>query len=149
MPCFFCIAAVTVATTVLVPALVDRTEESMRTAADDLRRVKDTSTMTMWTGTFRFEIASGAQRTAATTVTLYKESRRVRIQCMTHRLPHADMHALQESVAALISAQVMSRTDGDPALLTPDSPRGESGAVGTRIPASRPSVEERQPRPGS
>jgi len=118
MPCFFCIAAITIAASFIVPAVVDRTEETMRTAAADLRRIKETSTVVMWTGTFRFTTATGAQRMAATNVTVYKDSRRARIQCLSHDLSHDEVHALQDSVASLIQASVVSRTDGDAKLLT-------------------------------
>ncbi len=73
--------------------------------------------MVMWTGNFSFQTAAGETRTAATSVTIYKSSKRARIQCLTHDLPHGEMHELQDYVASLLGATVLNRIDGDPALL--------------------------------
>lgn len=112
MPCYFCIAAVAIAATVLIPALVDSMDEQLRAAAADLRRVKDTGSVAMWTGTFTFTAGSGEQKRATANVTLYKTSRRARIQATTHELDHGDMHRLQDTIAGLLGATVISRQDG-------------------------------------
>ena len=144
MPCWFCIAAVGLAATVIVPALVDRTEASLRSAAEDLRRVKETQSMVMWTGTFRFTTPAGEVKTAATTVTIYKASKRARIQCLTHDLPHDDVHALQDFVANLIGATVLDRTDGITAGQEGPVDRVPGASEG-RLPAAEPGDAERRP----
>jgi hypothetical protein len=112
VPCFFCICAIGIAATLIVPALVDRLDSQLRTAAEDLRKVKETSSMVMWTGTFAFVTPAGIRKQAATKVTIYKASKRARIQVLTHELPHDEVHCLQDVIANLLEATVVDRVDG-------------------------------------
>jgi hypothetical protein len=112
MPCFFCICAIGIAATLIVPALVDRLDSQLRTAADDLRNVKETNSIVMWTGTFSFVTPTGLRKQAATNVTIYKASKRARIQVLTHELPHDEVHCLQDVIANLLGATVLDRVDG-------------------------------------
>lgn len=111
MPCIFCVAALGVAATVVVPVLVDSLEQSLRTAAVDLVRVRESGSSVVWSGTFEFRSTDGSLVRAGTRVTLYKEALRARIQVTTHELDHDDVHLLQDQVAGLLGSTVVSRSD--------------------------------------
>lgn len=111
MPCIFCIAALGVAATVVVPVLMDSLEEALRTAALDLVRVRESGSSVVWAGTFEFRATDGSLVRAGARVTVYKEALRARIQVTTHGLAHDDVHLLQDRVAGLLGSTVVSRWD--------------------------------------
>lgn len=112
MPCILCVAVLGVAAAVVAPALVENLDETLRSAAADLRRVRESSSVVLWTGTFSFVAVDGQVRAAAANVTVYKQAKRARIQVRTHALAHEDVHRLQDRVADLLGATIVSRRDG-------------------------------------
>lgn len=112
MPCIFCIAAIAIIASAIVPALVDSMGAQLRTASKDLRKVIDTDETVMWSGTFSFTGADRRTKTAGANVTIYKASKRARIQAATHDLSREDAAALQDTIAKLLGATIVSRHDG-------------------------------------
>ncbi len=66
----------------------------------------------MWSGTFNFTGADRRQKTARANVTVYKGSKRARIQAATHDLSGEDAVALEDTIARLLGATILSRHDG-------------------------------------
>ena len=111
MPCIFCIAALAVVAATLLPAMLDTMEADLRAIAPDLARRLDTESSVQWRGQFAFTAADGSARTAAADVTVYKQSKRARIQVQTHDLPRADVERLEDAIARAIGATIISRHD--------------------------------------
>jgi hypothetical protein len=146
VPCIFCIAAIAIAAATFVPALVDAMGDRLRTASPDLRKVVDTEETAMWTGTFSFMGADNRPKTAKANVTIYKASKRARIQATTHELSGSDAIALQNTIAGLLGATIISRHDGREAALpatamdtapqvTTEAPSGSDTIRGNRTPS--------------
>jgi hypothetical protein len=109
MPCIFCIAALAIAATTIVPALLDQMEGSLAKISADLQRTAESESMVQWGGSFAFRDSGGHQRTAAANITLYKDSKRARIQVMTHQLDPQSDELLEDTIAAALGAKVLSR----------------------------------------
>jgi hypothetical protein len=112
MPCIFCIAAIAVIAATIVPALIDSMTDQLRTSSKDLRKVVDTEETVMWSGTFNFTAADRRPKAARANVTVYKGSKRVRIQAATHDISGDDSVALEDAIARLLGATIVSRHDG-------------------------------------
>ncbi len=108
MGCTFCIAALTVADASITPILADGMEKRLSTAARDLRRIIDTDGSVMWTATFFGHVSAS--------VTVYKASKRARIQARAHNLSAEEASALEDAMARLLGATIVSRHHA------PDSP---------------------------
>ena len=138
MVCVFCIAAVAVATATIVPALLDDMEKQLRSASVDLRRVADTTAATLWEGTFEFTASDRKKRKAPCRITVYAGSKRARIQVNTHALSPDDNRLLEERVAGLIGARIVSRHAADVSeVVGPLGQRDLVRALGVREPEVR------------
>ena len=82
----------------------------LRDAADDLNQVIESEAAVMWTGTFAFQAAQVRLRAPAK-VTLYKASRRVRIQPLSHTSEAEELDALEDAISRLLGATTVSRHD--------------------------------------
>ena len=111
MPCIFCIAALAVVAATLLPALLDTMQADLAALAPDLVRRIDTESAIGWRGSFAFTAVDGSRRVAAADVTVYKQSKRARIQVQTHELPRADVERLEDTIARAIGATIVSRHD--------------------------------------
>src|SRR3954468_20985640 len=109
MPCIFCIAALAIAATTILPALLDHMQGSLEKISPDLRRTAESDAMVQWGGSFAFKDATGHSRTAAANVTVYKGSKRARIQVMTHELDQRSEELLQDTISAALGATIATR----------------------------------------
>jgi len=109
MPCIFCIAALAVAASTLLPAMLDNMQAQLQALAPDLVRRLDTESTVQWHGTFAFTAEDGSRQAATADVTIYKASRRARIQVHTHELPRADVERLENAIAGALGATIVSR----------------------------------------
>jgi hypothetical protein len=138
--CVFCIAAVAIASATIVPAILNDLEKQLRTAAVDLKRVADTEATALWEGTFKFTGADRKSKTAPCSVTIYKGSKRTRIQVKTHSLTAADNQLLEDRIAKLLGARIVSRHSADHAEVV--------GRLGDREALTPLEVMERPEREG-
>ena len=139
MPCIFCIAAIAVAATTIVPALLDRMEEKLKTRMPDLQRTAESSAVRQWDGTIPFESPMRGSTLAPVTVTIYRNSQRARIQVMTHDLTPVEAQIVEDEVALLLEATVVSRHDAHAsAILERPRIREESRIRETERPESEP-----------
>lgn len=145
MPCIVCMAALGVAAAIVAPALVDSLDDSLRSAAADLRRVHQSGSVVLWSGTFSFEAGDGRTRQAGANIWLYKAAGRVRIQVLTHELAHDDVHRLQDTIARALDARILSRADGRAGKAGPDT--GADVTERIKLPERQPEVNAPTPLP--
>ena len=139
MPCIFCIAAIAVATATIVPALLDRLEEKLKTRVPDLQRTAESGAVRQWEGTLSFESPIRGTTLAPVKVTIYRNSKRARIQVMTHELTPIDVEIVENEVARLLEATVVSRHDAHTSTIVERPPvREESKILEAERPQSEP-----------
>ena len=121
MPCIFCIAALAITAATIVPALTDAMQNSLGDLATDLKRVSESDSAVMWSGSFAFKATDGRTKRAAANVTIYKESKRARIQVTTHEFSRADNEIVETLIAGALGAEILSRHDAHEAQLSADA----------------------------
>lgn len=109
MPCTFSIAALPAAALDTDDPLVASLDDQLQRAAPDLRRIINTDGSVMWTGTFAFQSPDNRAKRARTNVTIYKASKRVRIQPAVHDVSPDEAGALEDLIASLLGATIVSR----------------------------------------
>lgn len=109
MPCIFCIAAVALIAGAIATAVADRVESGLsEQAAGPVRRAVDTDSVAKW----ELDVTVGSV-SVPVTVTLYKESGRVRIQVLSHALSPQQVQELFARLCAAIGAQLVSQSGPD------------------------------------
>lgn len=107
MPCFFCIAVLTIIAGSAIAAAVDKIEEKLsKKASGPVERVSDTESVSKW----EFKVKVG-RKEVPVAVTLYKDHSRVRIQVLTHELTREETERLQDELADELEAEIVSRSD--------------------------------------
>ena len=114
MPCFFCIAVIAIVAGIAAASAADEVEAKLGdVAASGVRRGVDTQSVAR----FDLEVLPGGGRAGSgggavpVAVTLYKAHSRVRIQVMSHAVPHATAHEVMERVAQALDGEIVTRSD--------------------------------------
>lgn len=107
MPCIFCIAAFVLIAGAVSASAIDKMEGDLeKMAAGPLKKLADTESVTKW----EFEVAVGRKKVPVA-VTVYKDHARVRIQILSHDLQPEEARKLQDEIAEVLGAEVVSRSD--------------------------------------
>jgi hypothetical protein len=108
MVCVFCIAAFMLIAGAVTAAAVDKMEESLGERAEGpVRRVAESDSVTKW----ELDVKVG-KKAVPVAITVYKEQGRVRIQILTHDLSREEAEKLEDELAELLEAKIVSRASG-------------------------------------
>ena len=100
--------------------LPDGIEQALQCNSFGAVRSVDSTAAVQWRGRFAVEAAGGKARVELVSVTLYRAARRLRLQVMSSYITVKDIRTLEDAVAALLHASIISRhLDGDYVMLAP------------------------------
>jgi hypothetical protein len=109
VPCIFCIAAFVMIAGAVSAGAVDKMAEDLgKVAEGPLRKLAETESVVKW----ELEVRLGRQLVPVA-VTVYKEHGRVRIQILTHELSKKEAEELEDKLADVLGARVLSRSTED------------------------------------
>jgi hypothetical protein len=116
MPCIFCIAVFAMLAGAITTTVLDQLEARLAAEAKiPVRRIVDSSSAAKFEFGFPAPPLPGRQQapTVPVALTVYKQSKRVRIQVLTHSLQRDQVEALEDRIAAIAGLQITGRSDPD------------------------------------
>ena len=109
MPCVFCIAMFITGATAITTAAVESIMKKLAKASETpVRKVADTSSVAK----FELEMKAGRKETPVM-VTIFKESKRVRIQILSHDLNRIEAEKIENQIADLLDLKILDRSHLD------------------------------------
>ena len=118
----------------------DRIEQALKSNSFGVTRGVDSSAAVQWRGRFAVEAAGGKARVELVSVTYYRAARRLRLQVVASDITVKEIRALEDAIAALLHATIISRhLDGDAVMVGPVSSGPQLDGL---------KAEHRRPPPG-
>jgi hypothetical protein len=113
MPCIFCIAVFAMLAGAVTTTVLDQLEARLAAEArTPVRRTVDSTSAAKFEFDFPAPPLAGRRHSPAVPValTVYKQSRRVRIQVLTHDLQRAEVEALEDRIAGIAGLRIVGRS---------------------------------------
>lgn len=100
----------------------DRIEQALKNNSFGVVRSVDSAAAVQWRGRFAVDTAGGKARIELVSVTFYRAARRLRIQVVAPDIAIKEIRALEDAVATLLRATIISRhLDRDCVMLAPSA----------------------------